>query len=214
MRASHGGHLEVAQRLVVHGANVAAKTTDGRLDDAPSLAASRGRHPIVAWLDAVSGWPTFRIAVSLPASHPAEINALLRRGAMDPDDCGGSLAAVHAAAASNTSDPTAMKRLVRLALAGWSRHSHWLHKGAVRKAVVASLRVACRLDDAAMPGRPMPPTPRPSTAVATVSARAGAAAAADATGGRHPRDGARAPLPVLPPEIWEVICHFLARRHW
>jgi hypothetical protein len=214
MWASQEGHLEVGQRHVVHGANVAAKTTDGRSHNARSLAALFGRHSIVAWLNAVSGWPTFRIAVSHPASHPAEINAMLRRGVVDPDDCGGSLAAVRAAAASNTSDPTEMKRLVRLAVAGWSRHSHWLHKDAVRKAVVVSLLVACRLDDVAMPGGPMPPTPRPPAAVATVSAQAGAAAAADATGGRHPRGGARAPLPVLPPEIWEVICHFLARRHW
>ena len=116
---------------------------------------------------------------------------------MDPGDCGGSLAAVHAAAASNTSDLTEMKRVVRLAFGGWSRRSHWLHKDAVRKAAATTLLVAYRLDVAAVPG-----------------GQVGAAAAADAAGGRHPEDGARAPLSVLPPEIWETILGFLARRHW
>ena len=191
---------------MAHGANVAAKTTDEWSHTARSLAAAQGHHSIVAWLDAISGWPIFRIDVSLPALHPPEINALLQRGTMDPDDCGGSLAAVHAAAASNTSDPTEMKRVVRLAFGGWSRYSHWLHKGAVRKAAATTLLVAYRLDVAAVSGGLMPPTPRPPAAHV-----GGAAAAADAAGGRG---GARMPLSVLPPEIWEIILGFLARRHW
>ena len=134
---------------------------------------------------------------------------------MDPDDCGGSLAAVHAAAASNTSDPTEMKRVVRLAFGGWSRHSHWLHKNAVRKAAATTLLVAHRLDVAAMPEGLMPQTPQPPAAGATAATQARAAADADAAGGRHRGDGARAPrLSLLPPEIWETILWFLARRHW
>ena len=197
--AAYRGHLDVAQHLVVYGANVAAKKTNRWQRNARSTAERKGHGAIVAWLDTVEGWPTFRIAVSsVTPFEPAAIKALLRRGVVDPDDCAGSLAAVRAAATA--SESAAMKTLVRLAVGGWSQHSHWLHTEGVRVAVVTTLTVVVHLDP------DTPPVPVAAAAVATA-----AAVAVEVSDG--PR-GVRTPLPELPPEMWQEILRFLARRDW
>jgi hypothetical protein len=200
--ASQNGWLEVAQHLVISGANISAKPKQCHRYgswDARAFAASAGHHTIVDWFDTVRGWSTFWMAVSLML--PVEIKALLRRGVVDPDDCAGSSAAVAAAATSELHQE--MPKLVRQSVGGWSLHSHWLHKCAVRLAVATTLTVGIHLDrlsSSQLSGGAM--------VVATATVVAGEAAHASRA------DAARPSLPLLPPEIWEAILYFLSRRHW
>jgi hypothetical protein len=190
--AAADGHLEIAQQLLMHGADIAAQATLGRFSglNARGCADSQGHANVVAWFDSVRGWPTFRTALSL--SSAIEIRALLRRGAIDPDECGGLIDVV------KRETPGSMMTLVKQALGGWARQSHWLYKDAVRLAVATTLMVAYCI------GRVQIRAPHAAT-LATVQA-------ADATSGGC---GAVQPRPPrLPPEIWEEILKFLTRGHW
>jgi hypothetical protein len=190
MGASSSGHLEMVQHLVANGANVTAKIGDGR--DVRSSAALNGHHNVASWLDTIEGWPSFRVAVSFMTS-PAEIKAVLWRGRVDPDECSGSLAAVRATAEQSGSRE--MKKLVKHALSGWSRHTHVLYTAPVQEAVVATLLAANRHKN----GTPV--TDKDAAGEDAVDKDAAAAA-----GGPS--------LASLPPEMWEEILHFLARSQW
>jgi hypothetical protein len=196
--AASYGSLEVVQYLVANGADVGAQTIAVPPlppHDARSRATSMGHAHIAAWLDAIDGYSPFHVALVLT---PAEVKALLRKGVVDPDECAGALAAATATAATSKYR-CQMEKLLRLAVGGWSRYSHWLHKDAVRAAVAATLTTAARLSRACEPATSV------VAVVPTVAASERLTAAAFATS---------AALPLLPPEIWEEILNFLARRHW
>jgi hypothetical protein len=86
-----------------------------------------------------------------------------------------------------------MKKLVKHALGGWSRHTHVLYTAPVQETVVATLLAANRHKN--------------GTPVIDKDAAGEDAAGEDAAaafGGPS--------LVSLPPEMWEEILHFLARR--
>ena len=174
----------MVQLLAAFGADALAADDFG---DARSAAEEHGHYTVVAWLDAVVGWPAFRIAVSLALHRDATI--ALRLGRIDPDDCARSLVAVVASAAGRRTPETV--ELVRLAFRGWTPHSHWLHKAAVREAVRTVLTVSWRLHSTV---GPIGSGPRRS--------------------GRFSQPTITEPLPLLPPELWLYILGFLTRRSW
>jgi len=193
--AASEGKLSAAQLLVVHGANIAAVDFSG---GAPSFNATvYGHQQLAEWLDAVATWSPLRVAAAL-RMH-ACIAKLLQQGRLDPDDrvsfpATEIVAAIAASAASPAELPwenalptcqTTIK-LVRGASFGWKYSTHQLYHAAVRKAVVAVLLVEDRLGGM---GRAINHT-----------------ADADALD--------RAPLPLLPPELWLLIMHFFQRSWW
>ena len=179
-----GCEASQAQLLAAVGADT---TANDQFGDARSAALAAGHQSVVAWLDAVKGWPAFRIAVSLQLHADATTALRVGRQSVDPALCAGSLKAVIAsAAATHPKSPQTIK-LVRLAFGGWSPFSHWLYKAEVRDAVTATLTVALLLDTAKAPRRRRSPRLHPTT---------------------------NKPLPLLPPELWVFALNFLTRQSW
>lgn len=207
------GHLLCAQLLVIHGASLLAKDTNG---ETAAESASGNDQPLLAeWLTAVTGWSHLRVAAGCRLYTDAAV--ALRLGRMDPDadDLQHPAAMIQelmAALATSKAAPSALPwqdappickdtiTLVVAATRGWSRATHWLHHGKVREAVFAVLVVAGRLE-------------RNANALATLATSsehdgdddAGADALATST----------APLPVvLPTEMWTFLMHFFKRSWW
>jgi ankyrin repeat protein len=133
-------NMEMVKVLVLYGANVAARI------HARNVAEQKGHGDIVDFFEKIKGWTTFQIAVSLPDLQLREIKNLLQRYVLDPDECGGSLAAVHALAASNTSKPEEMKRIVRWAFEGWTPYSNCLYSQLFQENVKTTLMIAQQLE--------------------------------------------------------------------
>jgi hypothetical protein len=133
-------NMEMVKVLVLYGSNVVARIY------ANNVAKQKGHGDIVHFFEKIKGLTTFQIAVYLPDLLPREIKNLLRRGVLDPDKCGGSLAAVHALAASNTSKPEEMKRIVRWAFEGWTPYSNWLYSQSFQENVKTTLLIAQQLE--------------------------------------------------------------------
>ena len=143
-RGAYNNNMDIVQKLVLYGAK--QEYTNGK--DAHHVAKQKGHGDIVHFFEKIKGLTTFQIAVSIPSMQTSEIKKLLQRNVLDPDKCGGSLAEVKALAASNTSTPEEMKRIVRLAFGGWTQHSHLLYSQSFQKYVKTTLMIAQRLEDA------------------------------------------------------------------
>ena len=139
-RAAYNNQMDIVQELVLYGANVVARIY------AYNVAKQKGHGDIVDFFEKIKGWTTFQIAVSLPGMQRRKIKNLLQRYVLDPDECGGSLAAVHALAASNTSKPEEMKRIVRWAFEGWTPYSNWLYSQSFQENVKTTLMIAQQLE--------------------------------------------------------------------
>ena len=155
---------------------------------------------MVAWLDAVTGWPAFRIAVSLDLH--TEATSALRLGRIDPDDCGGSLAAVVGGADGASPRSPQMAELVRVAFCGWAPHTHWLHPAEVREAAATTLAVSLRLDaDQEALGAPEHASERQASQEGSGTCTDGVLLA--------PAQGLWLSL-----ELWLAVLSFLTRRSW
>lgn len=192
--AAVGDELHAAQLLVVHGASMAATTV--KHHTAAEVAKFKRHWPLVEWLNAVATWSPLRVAAGL-RMHTA-ITFLLQQGQLDPDDRAKFPATeVMAAVAASTATPAELPwedalptcratiKLVRDASFGWKDSTHRLYHANVRKAVFAVLGVVERLGRGGCENN---------------------CTAAD--------ESSRAPIPLLPPEIWLFILQFFQRSWW
>ena len=192
------GRLQLAQLLAAFGANLAA-TFNGHT--ALVLADGSGLSAIVDFLQAVATWTPLKIAVACRL-HAAAKSAL-KLGLIDP-------AFTTAAELTNTASrpagamwpgsPAVCTITTTLATAAampvWSPGRHFLYHGGVRISVHTMLLISERL-----------------------RRRHGAQSGGTRRSIRQLQHGPTSAgrgseLPVLPSELWLVICSFVLRSHW
>jgi hypothetical protein len=147
MFAASNGRLEVAQLLLLFGADPDVQDNDG--ETAQAVALNDGHPGVAACLGAVAGWPAFKIAVACRLH--ADARRMLHRGTVDPSDCslaellavGGTPANTLWPGSPGPCDATAA--LARAAMSSWSPGRHLLHHLGVRSSVLTTLLVAHRL---------------------------------------------------------------------
>jgi len=193
MVAATNGHLEVTQVLLVFGAEPTA-VAFGRT--AHGFALIKGHQPVVDCLEAIAGWPAFKVAVA--ARRHADARAMLHRGAIDPS--GSTLAELTVLGAlpadalwpGSPAPCAATTALVNAAMASWSPIRHSLYHPGVRTSVRTVLLAAEHL-----------------------RRRHAAAAAAMPPGqARLMPWTSLLCLPVLPDELWHIVCSFFLRSDW
>lgn len=192
--ASECGQLANMQLLVAFGADLnAAGSTVREIAGLGSVGMDmhdpQVRPKILAWLNAVDGWSPFRVAVGCRLHRCAK--AALRLGLIDPSSA--VLADVIATAespagmlwADSPAPDSETSALMRRAMARWGPARHSLYHRGVRGAVRTTMLVAQRL-----------------------RCRGGAAAIILAA------PAGLLQLPVLPPELWGMVCSFFLRRNF
>ena len=195
MWAAEEGRLEIVQLLVSFGADLSAVDNDG--DTASAAALYPGHQTTADCLDAIAGWPAFKVAVGCRLH--ADARTMLKHGTIDPSGCTRAELATAAAVPGNTlweGSPApcpATTALVDAATSSWSPSRHFLYHPGVRVSVHTVLLVAGRLrrrhavvsslshDQLMM---------LPSSSV-LIGRRIG-----------------------LPNELWAVVCSFVRRSDW
>jgi ankyrin repeat protein len=196
--AARNNHRDVAQLLVVYGADMTATTLSGRT---PKASAAKKEHKeLAAWFGAMAGWSQLRVAARCRLH--AAVADQLKRGRIDPDMLPWSeLASARETSATASTDlpwgdaPDVCQitvKLIKAATQGWAPTAHWLHHTNIRTTVRTVLLVSERLHVQSV-AESVPSTRRR---------------------GRSATVAAAAVLPILPPEMWVAVLRFLLRRHW
>lgn len=199
LRACATGKPVVVQTLACFGADM--ETVDAKGYGATVYAEAYENGDIVTWLESVSGWHPFKIAVACRLADTAR--ATLRLGRTDPADCAlaelvaaGSTAAGSLWPGSPGVCPVTL-RLAHGAKAGWSPTRHFLFHAGVRSSIQIVLLVAERLL---------------CQCQYTAQTQHGSAVGVR----RSIRQLHRRPpvLRSLPPLVWRIVCSFLLRSDW
>ena len=146
MSAAHYGCLDTVQLLLLFGADPVA-ATHGLT--AGSMASRLGHRSTADCLDAVRGWPAFKIATACRLH--TDTRTMLQRGAIDTAGCPLSEIAAVAAASANTLWPgspapcLASTALARAAMSQWSPGRHFIYHPGVRSGIHTVLLTAERL---------------------------------------------------------------------
>ena len=191
--AAWNGHPKTVQLLLVHGANPAVVITNGLT--AHTAARNAGHQTIADCLDAIEGWPVFKIAVACRLHTDAR--AMLKRGAIDPAGCTRPELMNTITVPNNTlweGSPApcfATTALVNAAMSSWSPSRHFLYHPAVRASTRTVFLVAEQLR-------------RRHTFVSSISH--------DQLRLMPPSQGSV--LTGLPNELWCIVCSFFCRADW
>ena len=211
--AAQKNFTNMVQLLAVFGASLGTGMSfGGQTLTAQLVAEAAGHEALDAWLTMAAHWGPLQVAAACRL-HNAAASAL-RLGCIDPFLVGKSrggkgrsctVARAHLIKVATLTDlwpdmpPVckATQRLVRAATALWSPERHWLYHWEFRAAVSTVLLVRQRLVD------------NHHTAVARF-----AAVNAGEHGGKSLDSMQWTADPVLPMEMWLLVCTFLLRGHW
>ena len=198
--ASLHGHLESLQLLATFGANLAVKTNRGTT--AMAIAIRLGHTTVTDFLQAVAAWQPLKIAVA--CRFHAAAKTALKLGLVDPAFTTAAELATTASSPAGALWPgspavcgltTALAKAA--AMPAWSLGRHFMHHAGVRISIHTMLRIFERL-------RRRHRAHGGGTRRSIRQLQQDGSAAA----------GHESVLPVLPSELWLLICSFVLRSHW
>ena len=191
--AASGGHMRATQLLAAFGADLVAKSING--NTARTMANRTTHLTIVNFLDAVVGWPAFKIAVICRLHSTAKF--ALKHGLIDPSFCTVAELAVASSAPADALWPGSLAPcllttdLIKQVMKRWSPARHFLHHAGVRRSITTVLLLAERFRR----------TQANDVSLGSI---------------RQLNRGvkAKAALSPLPGELWLFICSFFGRSDW
>ena len=191
--AASGGHMRATQLLAAFGADLVAKSING--NTARTMANRTTHLTIINFLDAVVGWPAFKIAVICRLHSTAKF--ALKHGLIDPSFCTVAELAVASSAPADALWPGSLAPcllttdLIKQVMKRWSPARHFLHHAGVRRSITTVLLLAERFRR----------TQANDVSLGSI---------------RQLNRGvkAKAALSPLPGELWLFICSFFGRSDW